>query len=83
MNEDQVTKLARIHPIWAPGLTFFSCLTVAVAGITGDWVMVMLCAIAIPMAIAAAIQVSSVAPLATEIIRLRDEVARIKGTPEA
>jgi hypothetical protein len=79
MIEDQVTRLARIHPIWAPGLTFFSCLTIAVAGITGDWVMLMLCAIAIPLAIAAAIQVSSVAPLATELIRLREEVAELKG----
>ena len=79
MNEDQVTRLASIHPIWAPGLTFFSCLTVAVAAITGDWVVIMLCAIAIPLAIAAAIQVTAVAPLANELLRLRDEVARIKA----
>lgn len=83
MNEDQLTKLASVHPIWAPGLTFFSCLTVAVAGITGNWVVIMLCAIAIPLAIAAAIQVTAVTPLATELIRLRDEVARLKGARES
>ena len=49
------------------------------AAITGDWVVIMLCAIAIPLAIAAAIQVTAVAPLANELIRLRDEVARLKA----
>ena len=79
MDDDKHSQLARIHPAWAPMLTILSCVVIVYACLTGDSTFLMLAVIAVPLALAASIQVSSVAPLATEVVRLREELAKLQA----
>lgn len=77
MNEDKLTRLASIHPAWAPVLTAVSCASL-VATVFSP-ILVLLAMVTIPLAIAAALQVTAVAPLARELDRLRTRVAELEG----
>ncbi len=76
METDRLSRLARIHPAWTPVLTLVAVALVVAAGITQNWVIVTLVGVAVPLALSAAIQSSAVAPLAEEVLRLREEIKR-------
>lgn len=76
MDERALLRLARA-PARAAGIfTLLSCLLVLAAGLTGHPVLLTLLAVCVPLALTAAMQATAVAPMASELLRLRQQVGR-------
>ncbi len=81
METDEITKMAAFSPVWAPVFTLLSLLAIAVVAISGEVRAIVLPAIVVPMALIASLQVVALRPLAAEVLRLREQVRRLSGSP--
>jgi hypothetical protein len=79
MSDDVLNRLARAPGVSTWLLTLLSCALAVVSVLTRDPLVVTLLAVSVPLTLTAAIQVMAVAPLAAELRRLRDELARSRA----
>jgi hypothetical protein len=79
MTDDTLVRLSRIHRAWTPLLTLLACALVVAAGLSGHPVLLTLTCIAVALAVASAIQACAVAPLAAELLRMREQLARLRS----
>ena len=76
MNNETLIRLSRSPGKTAWLLTIASCALVVGSSVTGHPLLLTMLAVCVPLALAAAIQVTAVAPLASELLRLREEFSK-------
>lgn len=76
MANDELSRLSRAPARSTWFLTLLSCALVVAAATTEHRIVLVLLAVSLALTMAAAIQTAAVAPLAAEILRLREQLAK-------